>query len=124
VLCRMLKDRGQTLDVALLIDVPSSYIKERMPGRRICKFCGASYHLQFNQPENEGICNHCGHDLVQRRDDHEEAVEERLKVYEEQTKPLIDYFTEKKLLVRIDGKREIEEVSREIIEKLSVIDNK
>jgi len=123
VLCKMLEERGQVLDVALLIDVPSSYIKERMPGRRICKFCGASYHLQFNPPENEGICNNCGHDLVQRRDDHVEAVEERLKVYEEQTKPLIDFFKEKKLLLRIDGKREIEEVSREIIEKLDVIDN-
>ncbi len=121
VLCEMLKVREQILDVVLLIDVDASYIKKRMPGRRICKFCGASYHLQFNPSEIEGTCNQCGHDLVQRRDDHDDAVEERLKVYEKETIPLIEFFAEKKLLIRINGEKEIEEVSREIMGKLSAI---
>lgn len=123
VLCRMISESGQMLDAALLIDVPSSYIKERMPGRRICRFCGASYHLQFNPPNEEGLCDHCGHELAERRDDHAEAVEERLKVYEEQTMPLIDFFEKKKLLLRIDGTKEIEAVTREIFEKLSTLEN-
>ena len=123
VLCRMIREGGHVLDAALLIDVPSSFIRERMPGRRICRFCGASYHLQFNPPEEVGLCDHCGHELTERRDDHGEAVEERLKVYEEQTRPLIDFFEKKELLLRIDGTKEIEAVTSEIFEKLSSLEN-
>jgi len=122
VLCRIIDEKGQELDAALLIDVPSSYIRERMPGRRICSSCGASYHLQFNPPLKEGLCDHCGQELVQRRDDHVEAVDARLKVYEELTLPLMDFFEKKKLLVKIDGRREIEDVTREIVEKLSAME--
>lgn len=114
VLCQIIEDMGDALDAALLIDVPFEDIKERMAGRRICTSCGASYHVTFNPPHAEGYCNKCGHILAQRRDDHEEAVVERLKVYEEFTKPLISFFKEKELLITVDGTKGIEEVTEEI----------
>lgn len=124
VLCQIIEDMGEALDAALLIDVPFEDIKERMAGRRICTSCGASYHVKFNPPEVEGICNKCGHLLAQRRDDHEEAVDERLKVYEEFTKPLISFFTQKNLLVSVDGTKGIEEVTEDILDVLTEIDKK
>lgn len=124
VLCQIIEDMGEALDAALLIDVPFEDIKERMAGRRICTSCGASYHVKFNPPEVEGICNKCGHLLAQRRDDHEEAVDERLKVYEEFTKPLISFFTKKNLLVSVDGTKGIEEVTEDILDVLTEIDKK
>lgn len=124
VLCQIIEDMGEALDAALLIDVPFEDIKERMAGRRICTSCGASYHVKFNPPEVEGICNKCGHLLAQRRDDHEEAVDERLKVYEEFTKPLISFFMKKNLLVSVDGTKGIEEVTEDILDVLTEIDKK
>jgi len=124
VLCQIIEDMGEALDAALLIDVPFEDIKERMEGRRICTSCGASYHIKFNPPKEEGICNKCGHKLAQRRDDHDEAVEERLKVYEEYTKPLISFFRKKNLLVSVDGTKGIEEVTKDILDVLTEIDKK
>lgn len=124
VICRIIEDMGDSLDAALLIDVPLEDIKERMAGRRICTSCGATYHIRFNPPVHEGLCSRCGHILAQRRDDHEEAVDERLKVYEEYTKPLISFFQKKNLLVRVDGTRGIEEVTEEILRVLTDKDKK
>lgn len=118
VLLRITEEMGKSLDAALLINVPASYIKERMPGRRICPSCGTTYHVEFNPPKRSGICDLCQGELIQRRDDLPEAVEERLKVYEEHTLPLIGYFKERELLVSVDGTREISEVSRDIAETL------
>jgi len=124
VLCKISEDMGEGLDAALLIDVPFEDIKERMEGRRICTSCGASYHIKFNPPEEEGVCNKCGHKLAQRRDDHDEAVEERLKVYEEYTKPLIGFFRKKNLLVSVDGTKGIDEVTKTILDVLTEMDKK
>ncbi len=110
VLCDLLDEMGESLDAALLMDVPSEILRKRIPGRRVCSNCGATYHAEFNPPQKEGICDACQHELIQRRDDREEAVEERLRVYEEHTLPLLSFFKERNLLKIIDGTQQIEEV--------------
>lgn len=105
-----LESRDEKLDTALCIEVPSSFILERMTGRRVCLSCGASYHIKFNSPAVEGVCDVCGDNIIQRKDDVEETVKERLDVYERQTQPLIDFYKEKNLLSTVDGTKAINEV--------------
>ncbi len=90
-----LTEREESIDTALLIEVPKEFILERMTGRRVCPSCGASYHIKFNPPANDGKCDLCGSDVIQRKDDTEETVKERLDVYENQTQPLIDFLKTK-----------------------------
>ena len=113
-----LDSRNENLDTALCIEVPSSFILERMTGRRVCTSCGASYHIKFNPPTNDGKCDLCGSDVIQRKDDTEETVKERLDVYENQTQPLIDFYGNKQLLSEVDGTKAINEVFRGICEIL------
>lgn len=108
-----IKDRGESLDTALLIYVPMDFILERMTGRRVCPSCGASYHMKFN-PALNGKCELCGTDVVQRKDDTAETVKERLDVYERQTQPLIEYYQDKNLLSQVDGTKAINEVFESI----------
>jgi adenylate kinase len=105
--------------MVLNIQVPEKELIERVTGRRLCKNCGASYHIKFNPPEREGICDECGGELYQRVDDTEETVRKRLEVYWEQTAPLIDYYKEKDLVVDIDGDQSIPEVTEEMMEAVS-----
>ena len=108
-----LTEREESIDTALLIEVPKEFILERMTGRRVCPSCGASYHIKFNPP-NEGKCELCGSDVIQRKDDTEETVKERLDVYENQTQPLIDFYKNKKQLSVVDGTQAINEVFESI----------
>lgn len=103
-------ERGEELDSALLIDVPKDFILERMTGRRVCPSCGASYHVKFNPPKINGKCDVCGSDVVQRKDDTEATVKERLDVYDRQTQPLIEYYKREDLLQVVDGTRAINKV--------------
>ncbi|MCR1952167.1 adenylate kinase [Clostridium sp. DSM 100503] len=105
-----LLERNENLDTALLIEVPTGFILERMTGRRVCPSCGASYHIKFNPPAIVGKCDVCGSDIIQRKDDTEETVSERLDVYERQTQPLIDFYKERNLLSIVDGTKAINEV--------------
>ena len=105
-----LTEREESIDTALLIEVPKEFILERMTGRRVCPSCGASYHIKFNPPANDGKCDLCGSDVIQRKDDTEETVKERLDVYENQTQPLIDFYKNKKQLSVVDGTQAINEV--------------
>ena len=105
-----LDSRNENLDTALCIEVPSSFILERMTGRRVCLSCGASYHVKFNPPAVDGVCDLCGDNIIQRKDDVEETVKERLDVYERQTQPLIDFYKGKNLLSTVDGTKAINEV--------------
>ncbi|WP_300351216.1 adenylate kinase [Clostridium sp.] len=107
-------ERGESIDTALLIEVPKEFILERMTGRRVCPSCGASYHIKFNPPANDGKCDLCGSDVIQRKDDTEETVKERLEVYENQTQPLIDFYENKKQLSVVDGTQAINEVFESI----------
>jgi len=106
----MLKKNGLELDRVLLIDVPEEEIIERLTGRRVCPNCGAVYHVKNNPPKKEGICDKCGSALVQRDDDKEEVVRNRLEVYKKNTMPLVDYYTKTSKLVKIDGTGEISEI--------------
>lgn len=109
-----LKERNESIDTALLIEVPKEFILERMTGRRVCPSCGASYHIKFNPPAKDGKCDLCGSDVIQRKDDTEETVKERLDVYENQTQPLIDFYKNKKQLSVVDGTQAINEVFESI----------
>lgn len=87
-----LDSMGVAIDKVIDIEVPDEAIVARLSGRRVCKGCGASYHMEFKKPAVEGICDRCAGTLVQRKDDEPETVLERLRVYHEQTEPLKDYF--------------------------------
>jgi len=109
-----LNEKGNNIDTALLIDVPLSLLLERMTGRRVCTDCGASYHIKFNPPKEEGKCNLCGGGLIQRKDDATDTVKERLDVYEKQTQPLIEYYGKSNILKTVDGRKTIESVFDDI----------
>lgn len=117
-----LEQRGESLNTALLINVPNEFILERMTGRRVCPSCGASYHIKFNPPAN-GKCELCGTDIVQRKDDTAETVKERLDVYEKQTQPLIDYYSKNNLLSQVDGTKAINLVFENICDVLKDKEN-
>lgn len=109
---------NEKMDYAIDVDVPDENIVNRMSGRRACLNCGATYHLISIPPKVEGICDRCGSEIVLREDDKPETVQKRLKVYHEQTQPLIDYYTEKNILVEVDGTVDIDEVFAAIVNVL------
>ncbi|MCR5738844.1 MAG: adenylate kinase [Lachnospiraceae bacterium] len=106
---------GDKIDFAVNVDVPDENIVRRMSGRRACLKCGATYHIEHIPPKQEGICDTCGSELVLRDDDKPETVQNRLKVYHEQTQPLIDFYTERNILKTVDGTRDMKEVFEDII---------
>ena len=106
------------VDFAVNIDVPDEAIIDRMGGRRACLGCGATYHIRYNPPKAEGICDTCGGELVLRDDDKPETVKTRLDVYHNQTQPLIDFYTKKDVLVTVDGTQQMDDVFKAIMDKL------
>ena len=98
---------GVTIDRVISIEVADEKIAKRMSGRRGCKACGASYHLEYKKPAVEGICNACGGELIQRKDDHTDTVHDRLHVYHEQTEPLKGYYEKKGILRIVEGQEEV-----------------
>lgn len=109
-----LTQAGDKVDAAIDIEVPDEAIIKRMGGRRACLNCGATYHVQFNPPKAEGICDVCGSKLVLRDDDKPETVRNRLNVYHEQTQPLIDYYKKKDILQTVDGTQDMNKVFADI----------
>ena len=110
--------RGEAIDYAVNVDVPDENIITRMSGRRACLSCGATYHIQFNPPKAEGVCDTCGSALVLRDDDKPETVKNRLAVYHEQTQPLIDYYQKAGVLKEVDGTQDLNKVFADIVEIL------
>ena len=110
----MLKKLGQKLDAVINIEVPLDKLMARLTGRRVCKACGATYHVTFNPSPKGDDCGVCGEPLIQRADDTEETVKNRLDVYERQTAPLIDYYTEAGIIKNIDGDQDIQKVLEDI----------
>ena len=108
----------QKLDYAIDIDVPDENIINRMSGRRACDGCGATYHVLFNPTKVEGKCDVCGESLILRDDDKPETVKKRLDVYHTQTQPLIDFYTERKVLVEVDGTQSMDKVFDDIMKIL------
>ena len=110
-------DKFSKVDAVINIDIDLSLLKERLCGRRVCKVCGESYHVNFLKGKTD--CARCGGELYQRKDDNEETVANRLEVYSEQTAPLIQYYTEKGVLYNVDGVGAIDEVFERICDALN-----
>ncbi|OGP83409.1 MAG: adenylate kinase [Deltaproteobacteria bacterium RBG_16_54_11] len=106
------------IDHVLSIEVDKEELLKRLGGRRTCRSCGAMFHLIFDPPKKEGVCDTCGGELYQRADDQEKTIRARLKVYDEQTAPLIAYYREKGLLRAIDGVGGVEEIFRKIVKAI------
>jgi len=102
------------LDVILSLSVSREELVDRLTGRRVCDECGANYHVEFNQPEEAGVCDDCGGDLIQRDDDNEESVRNRLDVFDENTQPVIAHYDDDDAFVAIDGEQTPDEVWAEI----------
>ena len=109
---------GIELDRVIDIEVADERIVQRMSGRRVCPDCGASYHLQFKKPKEEGRCDSCGAELILRKDDAPETVLERLKVYHEQTEPLVEFYKAKGILKVVEGQEDIEDTTKLTFEAL------
>ncbi len=110
LLDRILAKRGQALDRVISIEVPEAEIVDRLAGRRSCGHCGATYHVRYNRPKVDGVCDRCGSELRQRPDDVEAAIAQRLKAYREQTAPLVARYRKTGRLVEIDGRGTPDEV--------------
>lgn len=114
----LLSEMKESIDYCLHVDVPEKELVERLTGRRICPTCGATYHVLYNPPKEDGICDRDGSELIQREDDQADTVKKRLNVNIEQTKPLLDFYEEKGCLVTVDGDQEIDQVFQDIQAKI------
>ena len=113
---KALEENGKKVELVILVDATGDQIVERLTGRRVCEKCGATYHVVNMPPKTSGICDKCGGEVVQRKDDTKEVILDRLKTYDEQTKPLIDYYKSKGILKIVPGFTESQE------ERLKMID--
>lgn len=110
---------NQQLDYVIHVEVPEEKLLERLTGRRVCPTCGTTYHVVYNPPKEEGICDKDGSTLIQRDDDTVETVQKRLAVNIEQTKPLLDFYEEQGILVTVNGDQAIDQVFEEIQTKIN-----
>ena len=115
VLDKALTELNDKIDYAINVDVPDENIVKRMSGRRACVACGATYHIEHIPPKKEGVCDKCGETLILRDDDKPETVLNRLKVYHDQTQPLIDFYTKKGVLKSVDGTVDMQDVFASIV---------
>lgn len=113
-----LAKRGLKLDRVLNIDVDKDSLVKRLSGRRVCPNCGASYHIDNNPPKVEGICDVCQTPVIQREDDKEQTVLDRIKVYDSQTKPLVDFYNKQDLVFSVDGTLPIDEITNKLVTEL------
>lgn len=116
----MLTQKQIKADAVLNFTVSDSELVSRLSGRRVCVKCGAGYHIEFQKPTQEGVCDRCGAILVQRDDDKKETIERRLKVYREQTAPLIDYYEREGILKNIEGSGEIKSILQKVLASLAI----
>ena len=116
----MLNELNLKIDAVIYIEVPDEEIMKRLSLRRTCKVCGRIYNLHYNPPKQDGKCDVCGGELIIRDDDKPEVIKNRLKVYNDQTKPLVDYYKSHKLLIRINGVDSIDKVFQQIVKELSL----
>ncbi|RMG59086.1 MAG: adenylate kinase [Deltaproteobacteria bacterium] len=106
----VVRELGKAINYVIALEVDDSELIERLSGRRTCRSCGAMYHVKFNPPAKEGVCDKCGGELFQRDDDREETIKNRLKTYKEQTAPLIDYYRERGNFYAIEASGDIDEI--------------
>ncbi len=117
-LSQIMSELDREIDAVINIEVPEEELMNRLTGRRICEKCGTTYHLVFNPPKVDGICDIDGGKLYQREDDNPETVSNRLSVNVKQSKPILEYYDEKGILKNIDGSKEIDEVTNDVIDIL------
>lgn len=117
---KILPELGMELDAVINVAVPEDEVVRRIVNRRSCKDCGAVYHLVYQPPKEEGKCDYCGGELYQRDDDKEETVRDRYNVYREQTEPLIEYYSKQDLVKNVDGTKDIDEVTKDVMD---ILDN-
>ncbi|MTM51966.1 adenylate kinase, partial [Turicibacter sanguinis] len=115
---KYLKEVGISLDKVVNIEVDKDILVGRAVGRRICKSCGATYHVEFNPPKVDGVCDVCGGELYQRADDNEETVSKRIQVYLDETKPLVNYYSQEGIIANINGQQSIDKVFADIVNAL------
>lgn len=115
-----LEKMGICIDKVIGLEVSDKVILERITGRRQCSMCGATYHVTFNPSKEKDVCDICGNDLIIRKDDNEETVKNRLKVYYEQTEPLNAYYKDKGLLVEVDSNDSVNKITANILNVLGV----
>ena len=116
-----LKENKEDLDAVINIEVPDPIIVDRLCGRRICSGCGASFHVIYTKPKTEGVCDNCGAQLIQRKDDQVDTIENRLKVYHDQTEPLISFYRSSGKLLTVDGDGSADDVENRILAALGVV---
>ncbi len=114
----IMSELGRNIDAVINIEVPEEELMNRLTGRRICEKCGTTYHLVFNPPKVDGICDIDGGKLYQREDDNPETVSNRLNVNVKQSKPILEYYNEKGVLKNIDGAKDIDDVTKDVIDIL------
>lgn len=115
----MLAKRDESIHSVIEITAPKDVLVKRLSGRRVCPNCGWTYHIEFKAPKVDSICDNCGHTVVQRADDTPDAIERRLSLYDEQTAPLLDYYRQRGLLKTVDGNRDPESVSNDLIRTIN-----
>ena len=115
-----LDQMGIVIDKVIDLQVTDEDVIQRMSGRRICEKCGASYHVQYNKPRVEGVCDKCAGTLIQRKDDHPDTVKDRLKVYHKQTEPLEEYYRKKGKLSVVKGQEDVQDTTRLTLAALEV----
>ncbi len=106
----MLRKRNLRVEKAIFVAVPAKELVDRLSGRRVCEKCGTTYHVASKPPRKEGVCDNCGGNVIQRTDDQRNVIEDRIRVYEQNTQPLKDYYQKKGRLVEVDGRGETEVV--------------
>lgn len=119
ILDTILEKKGSAIDHVIYFDVSEETVLTRLSGRRICPKCGANYHVKNIPPRQEGICDVCGSELIVRKDDTPEVIRRRWEVFMKESKPLMDYYKEKGILMSCDANGNAQELFREIIEKIN-----
>ena len=117
---KILDELGKKITCVLNINVPAEYLIERAVGRRLCRKCGATYHVKFNPPKGD-VCDECGGELYQRADDNETTMKNRLGAYEASTRPLIDYYKNAGVYTEIDGRQPIDKVTEDLVSVLTSV---
>jgi adenylate kinase len=115
---KFLAENGIKMDIVINLEVSDAELMKRLTGRRVCKSCGASFHIVNIPPKKEGICDVCGGVLEQRKDDNEETAANRINVYKEQTAPLVGYYTESGVIANFNGEQALDEVFNKIVETI------
>jgi len=114
----LMNEMGIKLDKVISFNVPDEQIVKRIAGRRVCPKCGASFHVEFNPPKKEGICDECGSELIIRKDDNVDTIKSRLEAYHSQTAPLMEFYKQRGVFVELDGSKELGEVTKDMFRAL------